>query len=192
MKKLIEIQNDKEELRKIFDNNEKLINDVEEDMEENEIFWIRQYMKEIDGSCDYEFGFYGTNYITIYDGEYENFVSGCLEIQKSFEIFENSTKENYYTNLMKKILEKFDVLYDMSYDNKQYENLELWLNRKSEEIKNKLLYKINMLTTGYSKDEVFNYFEEFYIGERMEIEDFSYNEKTYELFEHIEYEKSYK
>ena len=181
--RLENIVNNIEKLRKVFDNNQKLQSKVLEGYEENEMFWIRGILKEVEkGLSDWSIGFNNYNYINLYSRLY--FLDGCESIQRKFGIFKEETEQ-----LINKVLNKIDTLDCMSYNNKQYDNLELWIGQKTEEIKESLLDYFNGATD--VKDEwLFDYFIDCYL-DNINIEDFYYNKDSYELFEHIEYNKSY-
>ena len=77
----------------------------------------------------------------------------------------------------------------MDYDDKNYDRLENWLEEQTQEVIEAALEQFNKMTQ-YDNKYILDYFLDFYAESRMD-EDFYVNESGV-LFEHVEYEKSYR
>ena len=184
MKKLNELNN--EELKKVYNVNKKLQNDVINDYQESEMDYISDVLEPLkEGLNDWSIGFHQYNYIKIKDNK--SFLYGVIESTKEYSLLDESDKNTMV--LIDNILEKINILECMDYSNKNYDILENWIDRKIEVIKNMVLESFNSLTA-MDYDYMKEYFIEFYVNERMDINDYYIND-NYELFKHIEYERSY-
>jgi hypothetical protein len=185
MKKLNELS--KEELLKVYEINEKLQHEVIEDYQEDTIdFTVGEMLDYLRKSLNnWSIGFYQNNYITISDNKL--FLEGVLKATKNNGLLDETEKETIL--LINKIIEKIDIFEGMDWDNNNYDKLEAWIEEKVELIRCKVLKEFNTLTTiDYNYME--EYFIEVYVEERMDKDDYYIND-NYELFKHIEYEKSY-
>ena len=171
-----------DELKRVFENNNKLQVEVIEDIEESEMFWISEYLDPIKKSLsDWSIGFHNHNYIKIKDTRL--FLEGLELIQESFELLRGSLTEE-----IKKVIEKLNVLYDMDYNNRNYHNLEDWIDNKVECLANELVKSFNSLTD-YNSGDIESYFLDFYVEERMH-KDF-YIDRDFILYQDVAYTKSY-
>lgn len=174
IKRISELNND--ELRKVFQENEKLQNEVEEYLTESEMYYIsenldrfRKYLK------DWSIGFYNQNYIQIKDGFESEFIEGVFDARNDYgflsdEEFEKWQSVDFY---------EYDEWNDIHELNESLFNefVEVVLNRFNE-------------MTNISNYDIEDYFVEFYADAIMNDENFYVNYETFELFEVVT--KSYK
>lgn len=184
MKKLFsELTN--EELVKVFNCNEKLRNSVYDDFIEGEMFWIGEQIDYIkNGLSDWHIGAYNHNYLKISD--YRAFLDGVEKIEEDFGLLDDEGK--YY-------LEKAINVSDAWYESEMYSD-------EYYELENEMKCSSNLVTTNIIKrwedslhatEEVLqDYFVEFYSMERMDSEDYYIDTDSYELFEQVNYVKSYR
>lgn len=149
------------EKRELIQNNSALANMVYDDMIENEMYFISEqldYMRA--GLRDYSIGAYNRNIIIVSDAV--EFLHGLQRLQENY-----CTLPDDMQHEIKRVLEARDrYLYnDMNYDN--YYMLSDWLDQKAQ-------YFADCITDYFSsclaptRDDMINYFIEFYADERMD------------------------
>lgn len=181
----------REELKEVFNANQKLQVDVLEDMQENEIHWINEHMENLEKSIRrYEISPYAKSYISVYDEleKLSQFVDGALQNQKDFCVLADEE-----TPKIEKLAAKFETLFDMEWENKQYENLEKWLEKEVDELAEKIAnYYDSVFRSLYDEENQLDYFIEFYAAERLDQQNYILVEDgNFVLYEDISYTKSY-
>ena len=173
-----------EELKKVFNNNEKLQDDVLQAAQEDVFYWFNEYMNCFDcGTIEYNIGYPG-NYMTIKNGY--DFIQGLEELQRTFCYLsdESEKKIKYCDHLM----QRYDNLYYN--DHKNAERLENRIDEIIEELKseflNTLIHEYNFY---YDTKNLRNYFIEIYSDN---LNNSYYIDDNFILYQHIEYEKCYK
>ena len=173
-----------EELKQVFNNNQKLQDDVLQVAQEDSCFWIQEYMNCFDGcAVDYNIGYPG-NYITI-KNQYE-FIQGIKELQRFYcYLSEEDEKNALYAEELIKRYNKLPY-----YDEKNADRLNLKIEELTEKVKNNLLKQlVNEYNYYYDTKKLCNYFIEMYADNMTEK---YYVDNNYTLYQHIEYVKCYK
>ena len=149
------------EKRELIENNETLQNMVYDDMIENEMYFISEQLNYITpGLRDYSIGSYNYNYLTV--GNSVKFLDGLEELQKNY-----CTLPDAMQHEIDRVLEARERFYLMSYNNKNYDDLDAWIDKKAQ-------YFADCITDYFSacldptRDDMINYFIEFYADERMD------------------------
>lgn len=185
MKKLNELN--REELRRVFDENKALREIVFDHAAKNADFWIGEYLDCFEyGALDYSLdvsGYY--NYFNVKD--FGKFLTGLEKAQKMYCFL--ADEYNAVINKAWQLYEKYTYnAYEFSDLN--YERIE---NRLTELIESLEMACYDVIRAEYDacyNDEyLFEYFIDGYLDE-MNTDNFYINE-NYELFEHVEFEKRY-
>lgn len=173
-----------EELKQVFNNNSKLQNIVYDAAIEDINFWVQEYFNCFErGALEYNIGYPG-NFITVKNNY--DFIQGLKKLQKDFEYLPGDAKKDikYCDHLMA----RYDAL-----PLNDYKNADLLENRINEIINGLKSEFLNQIVAEYNyyydSENLKNYFLECY-SENMS--DNYYINDDYILFQHIEYEKSYK
>lgn len=185
-KNITELTN--EELKIVFESNEILRQEVEDDMEDSEMYWINQYLKCFKSSLsNWSIGFYNRNFITIKDGAEYEFLQNILEAQRSFCFIDDK-----FTEIIDNIITKYDRLDELRYEEgkqNEYNDLEAETEEEFENIKKEVLNQFNRMTD-FNTEDYLNYFIEFYVESRLGEN--AYIDENFILYEDISYVKSYK
>ena len=171
-----------EELRKVYENNNKLQEKVFEDMFDNAALWCSEYLNCWKGGIDYSIGWDRGTYFKCTDQN--SFLDGLEKAQETFGFLADK-----YNKTIKYCRELINKTYYLSLTEKNWERLENRIDELIEELEN-ACYKRFMDEYEYcfdSKNQL-DYFLDFYVAERMDG-DFYIND-NYELFEHVEFERS--
>lgn len=149
------------EKRELIENNNALANMVYDDMIENETYFITEQLNYIaPGLRDYSIGAYNRNIIIVSDAL--KFLDGLETLQKNY-----CTLPDELTPEIKRVLAARDRFYLMSYNNKNYDMLDAWIDKKAQ-------YFADCITDYFSRclepsrDDMIEYFIEFYADERMD------------------------
>ena len=149
------------EKRELIENNGALANMVYDDMIENEMYFISEQLNHIrDGLRDYSIGAYNRNIIIVSDAL--KFLDGLEQLQKCYCTLPDAMQPE-----IDRVLAARDRFYTMSYNNKNYDILDTWIDEKSQ-------YFADCITDYFSRclepshDDMINYFIEFYADERMD------------------------
>lgn len=147
-----------EEIKDILNDNKGFYNMLIEYIEDCEMDFIRDYIKEIKNSLKrYEISFDGINYIYVDNDKYNEFIEGLKKIQKYYELFND---EEYKIILYTEKL--IDIFKDMNYDNKQYDNLSNRIDDMIDKISDMFIKYINNITDNiddYIDDYIDNFIE---------------------------------
>lgn len=169
IKRISELNND--ELRKVFQENDKLQNEVEDHMTDSEMFYVsdnlnkfKKYLK------DWNIGFYhNNNYIQVKEGCEDEFIKGVFDATKDYGFLSDEEVKEW---------EGMFYVEDSEYNKNLFKKfVNLVLNRLNE-------------MTNISNYNIEDYFVEFYADAIMNDESFYINYETFELFEVTK--KSYK
>ena len=178
------------ELEKVFEVNSKLEEKVFDDMFDNAHFWNNEYLECWNkGGIDYCIGYDRGTYFNCKDEEL--FLNGLKKAQHDYGFL--ADKYNEVIEYAEKIMNRME---NLDYDSKYYDNNYERLAEKLTELINELeheCYKRFMeeYESCFDDDYKKDYFVDFYMDSRMNVEDF-YIDDDYVLYEHVEYEKSYK
>jgi hypothetical protein len=149
------------EKRELLENNNALQNMVYDDMIENEMYFISEQLNYIRaGLRDYSIGAYNNNIIIVSDAL--KFLDGLETLQKSYCTLPDAMQPE-----IKRVLGARDRFYLMSYNNKNYDALDAWIDKKAQ-------YFADCITDHFSscldpsRDDMISYFIEFYADERMD------------------------
>ena len=149
------------EKRAFIENNNTLANMVYSDMIDGEMNFITEQLNYIaPGLRDYSIGSYNYNYLTV--GNSVKFLDGLETLQKNY-----CTLPDEMNNEIKRVLAARERFYLMSYNNKNYDLLDVWIDKKAQ-------YFADCITNYFSccldptRDDMINYFIEFYADERMD------------------------
>lgn len=149
------------EKRELIENNSALQNMVYEDMNDNECDFISEQFEYLLKGCrDYHIAPYTHNYIIVSDAL--KFLDGLEILQKNY-----CTLPDDMHNEIKRVLAARDRFYTMSYNNKNYDMLDAWIDKKAQ-------YFADCITDYFSRclepshEDMINYFNEFYADERMD------------------------
>ena len=149
------------EKRELIENNNALQNMVYDDMIENEMYFITEQLNYIaPGLRDYSIGPYNNNIIIVSDAL--KFLDGLEELQKNY-----CTLPDDMSDEINRVLDARDHFYLMSYNNKNYDMLDTWIDEKAQ-------YFADCITDYFSsclepsRENMINYFIEFYADERMD------------------------
>lgn len=178
-----------EELLKVFEVNSKLEEQVFNDMFDNAHFWNTEYLDSWNGGIDYCIGYDRGTYFNCTDEEL--FLDGLKKAQEMYGFL--ADKYNPVIEYAEKLLNRMD---NLDYDSKYYDNNYERLAERVTELINELeheCYKrfMDEYECCFDDENKKLYFIEFYADSRMDDDDF-YVDDDYVLYEHIEYEKSYK
>ncbi len=148
------------EKRELIKNNSTLANMVYDDMIENEMYFITEQLDYIRaGLRDYSIGAYNRNIIIVSDAL--KFLDGLEKLQQYYCTLPDNMTTEINTVLLAR--DRFRSI-DMSYNNLY--NLSVWLDQKAQ-------YFADCITDYFSRclepsrDDITNYFIEFYADERM-------------------------
>lgn len=148
------------EKRELLENNAALQNMVYDDMIENEMYFISEQLNYIaPGLRDYSVGSYNYNYITV--GNSIEFLDGLEQLQKNYCTLPDDMRPE-----INRVLAARERFYLMSYNNKNYDALDAWIDKKAQ-------YFADCITDYFSRclepsqDDMIEYFIEFYADERM-------------------------
>ena len=148
------------EKRALIENNNALQNMVYDDMIENEMHFISEQLDHIRaGLRDYSIGAYNRNIIIVSDAL--KFLDGLETLQKNYCTLPDDLQPE-----IDRVLAARERFYLMSYNNKNYDDLDAWIDKKAQ-------YFADCITDYFSgcldptRDEMIEYFIEFYADERM-------------------------
>ena len=149
------------EKRELIENNSTLQNMVYDDMIETEMYFISEQLNYIaPGLRDYSVGSYSYNYLAV--GNSVKFLDGLEQLQKNYCTLPDDMQPE-----IDRVLEARNRFYLMSYNNKNYDMLDAWIDKKSQ-------YFADCITDYFSscleptRDDMIEYFIDFYAGERMD------------------------
>jgi hypothetical protein len=173
-----------EELKKVFNNNVKLQNEVFDAAQDDAQYWINERLDCFPrGALECNIGYPG-DYIRVKDQE--KFIQGLKQLQKDY---------CYFSDEDEKIISYADHLID------RYNNLPYYddtnaarLDDRIEELitilqSNFLRILVNEYNYYYDTDNLYNFFIECYSDNLI---DNYYIDDNFILYQHIEYEKCYK
>lgn len=159
MKKIYELTDN--EKRELIENNAALQNMVYDDMLENEMDFISEQLNYIaPGLRDYSVGSYNYNYMTV--GNSVKFFDGLEQLQKNYCTLPDDMQPE-----IERVLAARERFYLMSYNNKNYDDLDAWIDKKAQ-------YFADCITDYFSacldpsRSDMIEYFIEFYADERMD------------------------
>ena len=149
------------EKRELIENNAALQNMVYDDMIENEMYFISEQLNYIaPGLRDYSVGSYSYNYLTV--GNSVKFLDGLETLQKNYCTLPDDMQPE-----IERVLAARERFYSMSYNNKNYDILDAWIDEKAQHFADCITnYFSNCLEP--SRDDMISYFIEFYADERMD------------------------
>ena len=170
----------KDILINLVKNNDELKNEVENNLIETEMFYIREILDELKGISNYSIGFYNYNFIEIYRDL--RFIDSCIEISNNYGVF-NIDEDKWIKELYKKAVD----LYYMDSKDENYNNLENEVELKFYELRDLLVSKFNDMTNIYNYD-IEGYLIDIYIDKLIDNNIvYYYDDNNYELKTEDEY-----
>lgn len=149
------------EKRALIENNSALANMVYDDMIENEMHFITEQLNYITpGLRDYSIGSYNYNYMTV--GNSVKFLDGLEQLQKNYCTLPDDLQPE-----INRVLAARERFYSMSYNNKNYDALDAWIDKKAQFFADCITDYFS-LCLDPSRDDMISYFIEFYADERMD------------------------
>ena len=152
-----------EELINVFHANQKLRDDIYDDMIETEMFYIGEQLDYLrDGLSDWNIGAYNRNYIEISDPS--DFISALDAVEKAIPILidKETPKLKYALELNDKY--RFSEMYS-----DEYYELKEELEEVAEELADIVVGRFTDILDGCSKEEYqIDYFIEFYSNSRLD------------------------
>ncbi len=182
MKKINSLTTD--ELKKVFNNNLVLQKEVYDDAIDTANIYVNDYLNCFEcGTLEYNIGYPG-DYMIV-KNKYD-FIQGLKEVYKMFCILPDETLA--MINYCDKLMERYDNI--PFYDCKNTDRLEKRINELVTELKNIFFERIlDEYNFYYNGDNLQEYFLDSWIEA---TNDNYYVDDNYTLYQHIEYEKSYK
>lgn len=179
----------REELLKVFEVNNKLEEQVFDDMFDNAHYWNTEYLESWNGGIDYAIGYDRGAYFNCSDEEL--FLDGLKKAQKDYGFL--ADEYNSVIEYAEEIMNRMDNLnYESKYYDNNYERLADRLTELINELEHECYKRfMDEYECCFDDRNKQSYFIEFYVDSRMDDDDF-YVDDDYVLYEHIEYEKSYK
>jgi hypothetical protein len=179
----------REELQKVYDNNNKLQYAVYEDFEESQMFWVSEMLEYLKDSLkSWSIGFNNRDqHIRVKD--FEKFVYCVEDLQKDTGFLPDD--KAHVIEDAKKAIQEYDAKQndDIERDMSEWDKIESDYEEMQEEFTDEILSQFNKCCD-YKQSDIEDYFFEFYSNERMD-EDY-YIDDDFILYEHISYEKCYK
>ena len=149
------------EKRELIEKNSALANMVYDDMIESEMDFISEQLNHIRaGLRDYSIGSYSYNYLTV--GNSIKFFDGLEKLQEIY-----CTLPDRLTPEINRVLAARDRFYSMDYNNKYYDMLDSWLDKKAQHFADCITNYFSACLDP-SRDDMISYFIEFYADERMD------------------------
>lgn len=173
-----------EELKKVFDNNKKLQDDIFNAAQENASYFISEYLECFErGALEYNIGYPG-DYIRVKNQD--KFIQGLKQLQKDYcYLSEDDEKTMLYAD---RLIDKYDNL--PYYDDKNAARLEARIEELTIILQDNFLrLLVNEYNYYYDTNNLCDYFIECF-SENLTGE--YYIDDNYILYQHIEYEKCYK
>lgn len=169
-----------EELKKVFNSNEQLRNDILDDMIDTEMFYIDEYLSFIrDSLSNWNIGVYDRNYITV--SNLSGFIYGMEEMNNSIPVLIDEDTPLLTEALS--ILEEYRSV-DMYTD--EYEELEENLSNIVDKLSDRFIYRISQGLEGcYNEEYQLDYFLEFYSEARLDGDRCYIDNEDYILKEYI-------
>ena len=175
-----------EELKKVFDKNEKLRYDVKNDMVKNEMFWIEEQMDYLrDSLSSWSIGQCNRNqHITVKNPS--DFIYNLAELQKSVPVLPIE-----YDDYIKEAIDLVEKYRSVDMYSNEYDELEERIEKIANELADAVKNQYTKILDDYCLDDKYakEHFIEFYVDNRMD--DTFYINDDYELFESVSYVKSY-
>ena len=149
------------EKRELIETNGALQIMVYDDMIDNEMDFISEQLNHIaPGLRDYSIGSYNYNYLTV--GNSVKFLDGLEALQKDYCTLPDELQPE-----IKRVLDARERFYEMSYNSKNYNLLDAWLEEKAQYFAD-CIAKYFTSCLDPSRADMIEYFIEFYADERMD------------------------
>lgn len=190
-----------EEIKKVFNTNEKLRQEIMEDAAEGEMFWVGEKLDYVRNyMSDWSVGAYDRSYIRVSD--HRGFLEALQQMQLETPAFSDEKGKEIFeaVELCRQLDETQDQLDELDWeeDEEAYNEVEAKVEALTEQFESDVEGLGDMLATElqrdveacYNEDNALDYFINFFVDERMEV-GMWVNEK-YELFKDVSYVKSYK
>lgn len=149
------------EKRELIENNGALQIMVYDDMIDCEMDFITEQLNYIaPGLRDYSIGSCNYNYLTV--GNSVKFLDGLETLQKNY-----CTLPDAMNDEIKRVLTACERFYLMDYNNKNYDDLDAWIDKKAQHFAD-CIAKYFTRCLDLSRADMIEYFIEFYADERMD------------------------
>ena len=183
MRKINELNTD--ELRKVFEVNRKLQEEVSEDMQESEMLRVDEILSVLSsGLSSWSIGFCNRNqHVTAVDDP-RSFIESVEAVQRAFCFMPDSYNED--VSELKATIDEWE---DTDIDSDRFEELdeqiEEGIRSMGRDLANQFTKQLDGRLGSYEED----YFIEFFADERLSPA--AYVNEDYELFEDVSFTKSY-
>jgi hypothetical protein len=173
-----------EELKKVFENNEKLKNEVFDAAQDDASYWINEYLGCFErGALECNIGYPG-DYIRVKDQG--KFIQGLKQLQKDYCYFSDDDEKT--TSYVDRLIDRYNNL--PYYDDINAARLEARIEELITILQSNFLRTlVNEYNYYYDTNNLYNYFIECYSDN---LSGPYYIDDNYTLYQHIEYEKCYK
>ena len=153
----------REELKRVFENNEKLRSDIVEDMLDTEMYYIGEQLRYFNHSLsDWSIGVYNRNYMNISDSV--KFIEGIFKMESSIPAFIDDDKPLLEDS--KRLHDKY--LNTNVYDD-EFEEIEVKIDEIAKALADRLLQRFNEILEGcYNEEWQLDYFIDFYVDSRLD------------------------
>ena len=173
-----------DELKKVLDVNQKLQNEVYEDYQESEMYYITEILDNFkDSLSDWSIGFNNSNYIKVKDDIL--FLESIKDVQADYCFLADA---DYNDKEIDDLIEKINKFNYEDMSEEEADELENFIGSKINKYKSLIINTFNQFTDTDAED-VLSYFIEFYSDERLSED--CYIDDNFILYENISYIKSY-
>jgi len=152
-----------EELIKVFHANQKLRNDIYEDMVETEMHYISEQLNYLeDGLRDWSIGIYNRNYISVSDPD--KFIEALDDVERAIPILTDNDKSK-----LKEALELREKCRNAEMYSDEYYELKDELEEVADELANLVTKRFTQVLDSCNNEEhQIEYFIEFYSDSRLD------------------------
>ncbi len=163
MEKKFILDMDTEELEKVFNANEKLRNDILDDMIETEMHYISEQLDYFRHSLsDWSIGTSQRNYMIVND--YASFINGVEKVEKAIPILIDSDKP-----VLEEAVKAVEEYRSANMYTDEFEDIEINLTCMARNLADAVVHRFNQTLDGCFKEEYqLDYFIEFYSDARLD------------------------
>ncbi|WNO29739.1 hypothetical protein [Bacillus phage SDFMU_Pbc] len=182
-KKLIE-ELTQDELKKVWENNPKLQEQVREDFMDSEMYWVTErlgYLKPY--LSDWSVGAYNQSYINIDD--YEGFVEGAERLANEMSLLQDEEEDKEAMNEMTSTRDAYELA-DEETDAEVLEELENTFHKTCDGVADNIAQLMeHALDCCYVDANALDYFLDFYVNNRMDEDYYVIPENNYKLYQSV-------
>ncbi|AHJ87628.1 hypothetical protein Bp8pC_198 [Bacillus phage Bp8p-C] len=179
-KKLIE-ELTQDELKKVWENNPKLRQQVQEDAAEGEMYWVGDRLHYVKSYLsNWSIGGFSHVYMTIDD--YQGFLEGAEKLSKDMGLFTTEEEDRKALDSMKQAQEAYLNADTDEECDELYEKFENVCDSIAQLLANNMK---DAVESCYTDENAFDYFLEFYVDNRLDDEYYVEPENDYKLFKTV-------